>query len=954
MSSLWLSTEIGEFQLAIKKKVTARSSKTAAAKSRAVAAKATKSKASVKNESSEDTMDRVALTSQKRGSLKQTSILIMSGITAVILLALMTYNPADPGLFHHDTNAVIQNKAGSAGAYLADVLFGFFGYISYLVPIAFMVSAFLMFRSSKNKTAGINLGISVFGVFLALIAGCGLAILLWPGSNLYYGAGGLLGQGMARLLMRALGDIGATMILFSGFVAGITLFADIQWLKLIDRIGEAILGTIELFTNATTPQETLETSSMSSGTLSGTMPMNFESNDFDSNNFDGNNETRKEQPYAPPSSSSQSSHAPASNSMAGAVVAGLSGLFLWKKSASNDNANNNQAPIGFQTPRHDPLDDITDNFDDVIQSKKSESKKQRKEPVLGVPDYMSNDDQEYVEENVSVNGLKEVITAKFAATKQAAQNSTKKPASKQVAAKTTVGKSKAVVDPQISIGKAITLPPVSLLNPPPQGQGHFSKEQIEFHAKNIVETLEHFGVRGVQIDSYYPGPIITRFELLLPPGTKVSKISGLAQDIARSMCVSSIRIVEVIPGKTTIGLEVPNDKRDLVAISEILDSKLFRDSKSPTTMVLGKTIAGNPAIADLSRMPHLLIAGTTGSGKSVGVNCMLISLLYKSTPEEVKLIMIDPKMLELSIYEGIPHLLTPVVTDMKDAANSLRWAVGEMERRYALMSHLKVRNINGYNAKIKEAADAGTPMTDPTFDPTLHVDVRPKVLETLPSIVIVIDEFADMIMVVGKKVEELIARLAQKARAAGIHLILATQRPSVDVITGLIKANIPTRIAFQVSTRIDSRTILDQGGAESLLGHGDMLYLPPGTGLPQRVHGAFVDDSEVEDVVNYWKLQGEPEYLTDVTQETGSDAIPGLEPLAAAPEADALYDQAVAIVTESRRASISYVQRRLKVGYNRAASMIEDMESAGVVSAVQSNGTREVLAPEPPKSSLDF
>ncbi len=923
--------------MATKRKVTTRSPKTTAKAS-------SKSKAATKsNDSVSVNAEKVALTSEKRGSLKQTSILIMSGITAVILLALITYNPADPGLFHHDTNAVIQNKAGSAGAYLADVLFGFFGYISYLVPIAFMVSAFLMFRSSKNKSAGINLGISVFGVFLALIAGCGLAILLWPASNLYYGAGGLLGQGMARLLMRALGDIGATMILFSGFIAGITLFADIQWLKLIDKIGDTILGTIEVFTSATSPQESLETASMSSGTLSGTMPMSFEAKSNDS-----------EHQYAPSSSASnntsstQASNSSGSSSMAGAVVSGLSGLFLWKKSSSNESVTNNQAPVGFQTPRFDPLDDMTENYGEA-----SAPEQKRKEPVLGVPDYMSGNNQEYVEENVSVSGLKDVITSKFAAGKKSAKKVAER-TQKVVEAKTVDKKPKITNEPAISIGKAISLPPISLLNPAPEGQGHFSKEQIEFHAKNIVETLEHFGIRGVQIDSYYPGPIITRFELLLPPGTKVSKISGLSQDIARSMCVSSIRIVEVIPGKTTIGLEVPNEKRDLVAISEILDSKLFRESKSPTTMVLGKTIAGNPAIADLARMPHLLIAGTTGSGKSVGVNCMLISLLYKSTPEEVKLIMIDPKMLELSIYEGIPHLLTPVVTDMKDAANSLRWAVGEMERRYALMSHLKVRNINGYNGKIKEAADAGKPMTDPTFDPTLHVDVRPKVLETLPSIVIVIDEFADMIMVVGKKVEELIARLAQKARAAGIHLILATQRPSVDVITGLIKANIPTRIAFQVSTRIDSRTILDQGGAESLLGHGDMLYLPPGTGLPQRVHGAFVDDSEVEDVVNYWKLQGEPAYLTDVIEETGSDAIPGLEPLATAPEADALYDQAVAIVTESRRASISYVQRRLKVGYNRAASMIEDMEQAGVVSAVQSNGTREVLAPEPPKSSLDF
>jgi len=908
------------------------------AKSSASKKSASKKTTAKSKVSSSAAVEKVALTNQKKGSLIQTSIFILSGITAVILLALITYNPADPGLFHHDSNAVIQNKAGSAGAYLADVLFGFFGYISYLVPIAFMVSAFLMFRSSKNKSAGINLGISVFGVFLALIAGCGLAILLWPSSNLYYGAGGLLGQGMARLLMRALGDIGATMILFSGFIAGITLFADIHWLKLIDKIGDTILSTIDLVINVSTPQKSLETAAISSGTLTGTMPMNFEANNFDDDSYENNNQM-------PSSSASNhaSSSSSGSSSMAGAVVAGLSGLFLWKKSkASNDDR---QDPVGFQTPRHDPLDDITANFGEV-----NTELQQRQEPVLGVPDYMSSDDLEYVERNVEVTGLKDVITAKLASKKKKVE----KPEKKAVAKVKKESKVETKVEPPISIGKAISLPPISLLNPAPQGQGHFSKEQIEIHAKNIVETLEHFGVRGVQIDSYYPGPIITRFELLLPPGTKVNKISNLAQDIARSMCVSSIRIVEVIPGKTTIGLEVPNEKRDLVAISEILDSKLFRDSKSPLTMVLGKTIAGKPAIADLDRMPHLLIAGTTGSGKSVGVNAMLMSLLYKSTPEDVKLIMIDPKMLELSIYEGIPHLLTPVVTDMKDASNSLRWAVGEMERRYALMSHLKVRNVAGYNGKIKEAMDNGQPLTDPTFDPTLHVDVRPKVLEPLPSIVIVIDEFADMMMVVGKKVEELIARLAQKARAAGIHLILATQRPSVDVITGLIKANIPTRIAFQVSTRIDSRTILDQGGAESLLGHGDMLYLPPGTGLPQRVHGAFVDDSEVEDVVNYWKLQGEPEYLTEVIEETGSpDAIPGLEPIANN-ESDALYDQAVAIVTESRRASISYVQRRLKVGYNRAASMIEDMEAAGVVSAVQSNGTREVLAPEPPKSSLDF
>ena len=880
------------------------------------------------NAGNQQSVEKVALTAQKKGSLKQTSIFILSGITAVMLLALFTYNPADPGLFHHDSNAVIQNKAGSAGAYLADVLFGFFGYLSYLVPFAFMVSAFLIFKSSKSQHNGINMGISVFGVFLALIAGCGLAILLWPASNLAYGAGGLLGQGIARIFMRTLGDIGATMILFSGFIAGVTLFADIQWLKLIDKIGEAILATIELFSNSNTNKESYET---------GTIPLSFEKND------------------------SEDKSGKHSTSISGAITGGLSSLFLWKKSNAPEHA-------GFQHPRLDPLDDMANTNVEDSNAKPAAAKAarkntpQRQEPVLGIPDYMNQEEIDFIEQDFSVAGLDDVITAKkskLTSLKESVKNkfeshSNDHAGESRKASVAKTGNQSNKVNTSISLDKAISLPPISLLNPPPQGQGHFSKEQIEVHANNIVETLEHFGVRGVKIDSYYPGPIITRFELLLPPGTKVSKISGLAQDMARSMCVSSIRIVEVIPGKTTIGVEVPNEKRDLVAISEILDSDLFRKSKSPLTMVLGKTIAGKPAIADLARMPHLLIAGTTGSGKSVGVNAMLISLLYKSTPEEVKLIMIDPKMLELSIYEGIPHLLTPVVTDMKDASNALRWAVGEMERRYALMSQFKVRNIAGYNVKIKEAMDSGKPLTDPTFDPTKHVDVRPNILEPLPSIVIVIDEFADMIMVVGKKVEELIARLAQKARAAGIHLILATQRPSVDVITGLIKANIPTRIAFQVSTRIDSRTILDQGGAESLLGHGDMLYLPPGSGLPQRVHGAFVDDSEVEDVVNYWKLQGEPDYLTDVIQETGSlDVIPGLEPIEST-EGDALYDQAVAIVTESRRASISYVQRRLKVGYNRAASMIEDMEMAGVVSPVQSNGTREVLAPEPPKVSLDF
>jgi S-DNA-T family DNA segregation ATPase FtsK/SpoIIIE len=448
----------------------------------------------------------------------------------------------------------------------------------------------------------------------------------------------------------------------------------------------------------------------------------------------------------------------------------------------------------------------------------------------------------------------------------------------------------------------------------------------------------------------HPGPVITRFELQPAPGVKVSQISNLAKDLARALSVISVRIVDVIPGKPVVGLEIPNEHRETVRLGEILQSKEYQDEGSPLTLALGKDIGGHPAIADLAKMPHLLVAGTTGSGKSVALNGMVLSLLYNATPEQVRLIMIDPKMLELSVYEGIPHLLAPVVTDMKEAANALRWCVAEMERRYRLMAAMGTRNIAGYNRKVREAIEAGQPIPDPTVDPS-QVDEVPE-LEELPFIVVIVDELADMMMVVGKKVEELIARLAQKARASGIHLILATQRPSVDVLTGLIKANIPTRMAFQVSSRVDSRTVLDQMGAEQLLGHGDMLYLPPGSGVPTRVHGAFVDDHEVHKVVKELKRLGEPDYLEEILQGDAAsmstaDLMSGgtLEDA----EKDELYDAAVAIVTETRRASISFVQRRLKIGYNRAARMIEEMEAAGVVGTVQSNGSREVLAPPPPK-----
>lgn len=493
-----------------------------------------------------------------------------------------------------------------------------------------------------------------------------------------------------------------------------------------------------------------------------------------------------------------------------------------------------------------------------------------------------------------------------------------------------------------------TLPALALLDDATERVEGYSKEALEALSKLVEIKLQDFGV-DVHVVAVNPGPVITRFEIQPAPGIKASRISGLAQDLARSMSTHSVRVVEVIPGKSVIGLEIPNEAREMVRLSEILSSDAYEKSNSPLTLVLGKDISGQPTVADLAKMPHLLVAGTTGSGKSVAINAMILSLLYKATPEQVRMIMIDPKMLELSVYEGIPHLLTPVVTDMKQASNALRWSVAEMERRYKLMSLLGVRNLSGYNKKVRDAIKEGSPLADPLWEPTPFLDEEEAgTLAELPQIVIIIDELADMMMVVGKKVEELIARLAQKARASGLHLVLATQRPSVDVLTGLIKANIPSRIAFQVSSKIDSRTILDQGGAEALLGNGDMLYLPPGSGLPQRVHGAFVDDHEVHKVVKQLKKQGSPNYIEGILSASDPAEFDGGSG-GNAEDSDELYDQALKIVTETRRASISGVQRQLRIGYNRAARMIEEMERCGVVGPLQSNGSREVLAPPPPE-----
>lgn len=493
------------------------------------------------------------------------------------------------------------------------------------------------------------------------------------------------------------------------------------------------------------------------------------------------------------------------------------------------------------------------------------------------------------------------------------------------------------------------MPTLDLLAPAKQNVEPASEEELKQTAMLVESKLADYKIKA-KVVGVYPGPVITRFELDLAPGVKVSRISGLAKDLARALSTSVVRVVEVIPGKPYIGLELPNVNRETVYMSEVVGSERFQDMKAALPIVLGYDIAGEAIVADLSKMPHLLVAGTTGSGKSVGVNVMILSLLYKCKPEDCRFIMIDPKMLELSIYEGIPHLLTEVVTDMKDAGNALRWCVGEMERRYKLMAACGVRNLAGFNAKLEEAATAGHPIHDPLWKPGDSMDEYPPLLEKMPSIVVIVDEFADLMMVVGKKVEELIARLAQKARAAGIHLVLATQRPSVDVITGLIKANIPSRMAFTVSTKTDSRTILDQGGAESLLGMGDMLYLPAGQNHPIRVHGAFASDDDVHNVVNDWKARGKPQYIEGILEaDQGSDGLlPGEAPTGGDDDLDQLFDQVAAFVAESRRGSVSGVQRRFKIGYNRAARIVEQLEAHGIVSAPGHNGNREVLAPPPP------
>jgi len=775
--------------------------------------------------------------------LQEGGFILFITLSIFLLVALISYNEADPGWSHTTVGKGIKNAAGQVGAWFADFCFYLFGCIAYLIPtlIGYGSVRLLQNREKLGVFHRILWVLRMVGFAGAMAAGCGLASLHFGSWSvgMPVGVGGICGQLLSTALSPSLGVLGSTLTLTATFLAGITLATGLSWFGLIDR--------------------------------------------FSAKGFLAKLVQIKDR-YA--------------------------GWFSRIKQR-------------FSQWRLKPR---------ALTFIAAAPRRERLEP--GMQKDLPNRNQKIIKKEPMLMDFEE-STSKIAAMptqKRAPDIQQRAPLLKPRA-----------IQPAAAATET-TLPSFSLLE---EASAHEIAEKMPAHqletlSREVELRLAEFGVE-VNVVAVYPGPVITRFELELAAGLKVSKISGLAKDLARALSVTRVRVVEVIPGKSVVGLEIPNPDREIVRLREILESEEYQESASPLSLALGKDIQGHPAVVNLAKMPHLLVAGTTGSGKSVGINVMLLSLLYKAPATEVKLILIDPKMLELSVYDGIPHLLTPVVTDMKDAANALRWCVAEMERRYQLMAALGVRNLIGFNRKIQEAEENKQPLVDPFWQ--AEMGGEPELLSRLPYIVVIIDEFADMMMVVGKKVEELIARIAQKARAAGIHLILATQRPSVDVITGLIKANVPTRISFQVSSRIDSRTILDQQGAEQLLGHGDMLYLAPGTGVPIRIHGAFVSDEEVHAVVKALKKMGEPDFTIDVLKNQSS-AVSGWnksfddEDLG---ESDELYDTAVQIVTETRRASISHLQRRLKVGYNRAARLIETMESAGIVSAMQQNGNREVL-----------
>ncbi|MGB5443926.1 MAG: DNA translocase FtsK 4TM domain-containing protein [Psychromonas sp.] len=835
--------------------------------------------------------------------LFEVGIITCAFIAIFISISLFTFSPGDPSWSQQQWVAEIHNAGGKVGAWIADILFYGFGLLAYFIPV--VVVTFAWFFLWKPKLSldidFLNLALRLIGFVLTVFSTTGLASLNFDDYH-YYPSGGLVGDIIAQSMLGFASLLGVNFILLTLLISGTTLLFGFSWLSLIDSIGAKVINLCSWFL---------------------WLPRRLFS-------WKGNSNEEKQQPFAteaffetpkaqpnrlrnqPQPQESVSSNPGKKNVARNVAHADIDDQFFDSPFDLGEDDDND-----FHNLSYDPIEE-----DEDLPSFTAEST---------IPQKVKKTPQQQPQHKPQQQPQQQVDAAlkkKFSHLPEHARP---------------------VIKHQIDETLA-PFPSIDLLDRPNKKRHPVSQEELQNAARLVEAKLLEFKIKA-EVVNVLPGPVITRFELALAPGMKVSTVTSLEKDLARALSAMSVRVVDQIPGKSVIALELPNKYREIVYSSEVLGSAAFQESKSNLSMVLGADISGEPVVVDLAKMPHLLVAGTTGSGKSVGVNCMIVSLLYKSAPEDVRLILIDPKMLELSVYEGIPHLLAEVVTDMKDAANALRWCVGEMERRYKLLSEVGVRTLAGYNSKVKEAAAAGMPLTDPLWKEGDSMDESAPELKKLPNIVVVVDEFADMMMIVGKKCEELITRIAQKARAAGIHLILATQRPSVDVITGLIKANIPTRIAFQVSSKIDSRTILGMQGAETLLGHGDMLYMPPGVGVPIRVHGAFVDDHEVHRVVADWKKRGAPNYVQEIIDGDSSldTLLPG-EEAEGDDEIDALFDEVVDFITETRKVSISSIQRKFRIGYNRSARLVDQLQAQGVISAPSgANSNRDVLAPPPVK-----
>ncbi|WP_081299715.1 DNA translocase FtsK 4TM domain-containing protein [Gilliamella apicola] len=942
----------------------------------------------------------------------QLLLLAIIALSVGLLLSLISYDPSDPGWSRTAWHYPVTNFGGYIGAYAADILLQFFGFIAYSIPfIAIFICLQLMiyfYRHAHDPINYFSLSFRIIGILAFIFSTTGFFTLNIQDTE-QFAAGGYLGSIVIESLLPVMNSFVTSLVLLGTCLACVTLLTGLSWLNLIEKLGAFVmllLAPIRWLLTSRQHNQNKEANIREEKVVLTNEPEQHKFTlPLDKQNLDSNASDS-----LPVSKSDSNSELSISAKPEQIITTASQDEKILIKTAAEliqtlENTNPQKSDVLNETDDKklkkdvDPNDIlarmelIIKNMNErkiAIKSNEStmsevQTNNSEDEPVIGedkftiadapskplftevnnesivatnnnedqqaIIDVYTDDVSEETEEYLFTEHEKSP-TINLAIDEQPHQILENTPAEASIDdlqddTDTLDDDKDSLIHPLLRrndkpLPKPTTpLPSLSLLTAPPKTRIEIDHAALNAMSELIEKSLADYRVKAKVVD-YLPGPVITRFEIELAPGIKAARISTLDRDLARSLSMPSVRVVEVIPGKPYVGIELPNKNRQTVFFREVLDSPQFRDAQSPLTIVLGKDIAGQSVVADLAKMPHLLVAGTTGSGKSVGVNAMILSILYKSQPEDVRFIMIDPKMLELSIYEGIPHLLTPVVTDMKDAANALNWCVNEMEKRYRLMSALGVRNIAGYNEKIKQAEDMNRPIPDPLWKPTDSMDLNIPTLEKLPYIVVMVDEFADLIMAVGKKVEELIARLAQKARAAGIHLVLATQRPSVDVITGLIKANIPTRIAFTVSSKIDSRTILDQMGAESLLGMGDMLYLAPNSSIPIRVHGAFVRDEEVHAVVQDWKARGVPKYIENVTVATDDNDSSSIDSIDE--ELDPLFDQVVAFVVETRRASISSVQRKFRIGYNRAARIVEQMEIEGIISAPSHNGNREVLA----------